>query len=144
MKKYCSINQPPLAEKYVFLVDDISDKLNYGKTTDIDKLNYNVKLLGEKFNIEMQVGAMMAESKGITAVFALGNFITVLEIMKDFKKGKMAFFDRILDMERSAINEMLVNAYSKNIANEWFKQYDALNLNFSEENDIVELYKPHF
>nr|WP_315154625.1 hypothetical protein [uncultured Flavobacterium sp.] len=144
MEKYYIINQPPLAEKYIFLVDDKSEKVNYGLTTDIDKINYNRKILGENFNIEIKVGLLMAESPGTTAVFQLGNFITVLELRKDQKAGKMAFFDCIIDMPRNELNDMLVKAYSQNIANEWFKHYDYLNANFSLENDIIELYKPDF
>lgn len=144
MEKYYLIEQPPLAEKYTFLVDDISDKVNYGRATDIDKINYNRKIMGEKFNIDVKVGLLMAESKGSTFVFDLGQFICVLELRADQKEGKMTFFDCVIDMPKSDINKMLVDAYSQNIANEWFKVQERLLANLSPETDIVRLHKPEF
>ena len=144
MEKYYLIEQPPIAEKYTFLVDDISDKVNYGRATDIDKINYNRKLMGEKFDIDLKVGLLMAESKGSTFVFDLGTFITVLELRADQKEGKMTFFDCVIDMPKSDINKMLVDAYSQNIANEWFKIQERLLENFPLENDTVRLHKPEF
>jgi hypothetical protein len=144
MEKYYIINQPPLVEKYTFLVDDISDKVNYGLATDINKINYNIKLLGESFNIDIKVGLLMAESIGTTAVFELGNFISVLELHKNQKEGKMTFFGCNINMEREEINDILVKRYSQNIANEWFKHYDIIISNYSIENDIIQLHKPNF
>lgn len=144
MEKYYIIEQPPLAEKYTFLVDDISEKVNYGRTTDIDKINYNLKLMGEKFNIDVKIGLLLAESKGSTFVFDLGHFITVLELRGDLKEGKMTFFDCLIDMPKHELNEMLANAYSQNIANEWFKLQEKLLLDLIPETNIVQLYKPNF
>ena len=144
MEKYYLIEQPPLAEKYTFLVDDISDKVNYGRTTDIDKINYNRKIMGEKFDIDVKVGLLMAESKGSTFVFDLGQFICVLGLRADQKEGKMTFFDCVIDMPKNDINKMLVNAYSQNIANEWFKVQERLLADLSPETDIVRLHKPEF
>jgi len=144
MKKYYLIEQPPVARKYTFLVDDISDKLNYGLATDIHKINYNLKLMGEKFNIDVKVGLLMAESKGSTFVFDLGHFISILELRADQQEGKMAFYDCVIDIPRSELNEILVKRYSQNIATEWFKVHDRLNVNLSPETDIVQIIKPDF
>jgi hypothetical protein len=39
MEKHFLIEQPPLSAKYKLLVDDMSEKRNFGVTTDIDKIN---------------------------------------------------------------------------------------------------------
>ncbi len=144
MEKYYLIEQPPIAEKYTFLVDDISDKVNYGQATDIDKINYNRRLIGEKFNIDLKVGLLMAESKGSTFVFDLGYFVTVLELRADLQEGKMTFFDCLIQMPKQGLNKILVDAYSQNIANEWFRIQERLLKKLTSETDIVRLYKPDF
>ena len=86
----------------------------------------------------------MAESKGGTFVFDLGHFIVVLELRSDQKEGKMAFYDCVIDIPKEELNKILVERYSQNIANEWFKLYDILNADLKQEDDIVQLYKPEF
>jgi len=144
MEKYYIIEQPPISDNYTFLVDDISNKVNYGLTTDIDKINYNRKIIGENFNIDIKIGLLMSKSKGSTFVFDLGNFITVLELRADELEGKMAFYDCFIDMPKEALNNILTQAYSQNIATEWFKVQEKLLENFSLKNDIVRLFKPVF
>src|SRR5690606_42126200 len=111
---------------------------------DIDKINYNRKMIGENFNIDVKIGVLMSQSKGSTFVFELGNFITVLELRADELEGKMAFYDCIMDMPRAVLNNILTYASSQNIATEWFKVQEKLLENFSQENDIVRLLKPDF
>ena len=66
-------------------------------------------------------------------------------IKKEYQKeGKMTFFDCVINMPKDDINKMLVDAYSQNIANEWFKVQERLLSNLSPETDIVRLYKPEF
>ena len=141
MKKYFLIPQPPITEKFTFLVDDISEKKNWGLTEDIDKIEYNRKLLGENFNVDLKVNLLMSE-KDVTNIFTLGNFITVLEMREDQKEGRMTFFDCVMDMPKDELKYMIGEVFSKNIVEEWIKFYDLLNLDFSEENDIVDLFKP--
>jgi len=69
MKKYYIIEQPPISDKYTFLVDNISNKVNYGLTTDIEKINYTIKVIGENFNIDVKIGLLISQSKGSTFVF---------------------------------------------------------------------------
>ena len=142
MKKYFLIPQPPITEKFTFLVDDISEKKNWGLTIDADKIAFNRKLLGENFNIDLKVNLLMTE-KGIAKIFTLGNFITVLEMREDQKEARMTFFDCVMNMPKDELKYMIGEVFSKNIVEEWIKFYDLLNLDFLEENDLVELYRPH-
>jgi len=144
MKKYYIVQQPPLAEKYTFLVDDVSEVVNYGLATDMDKINYNRKIMGESFNIDIKVGLLMAESKGATFVFDLGRFVTVLELRADEKEGEMAFYDYDVNATREELNKILVERYSQNIANEWFRIQKELLEDFIPEDDVVRLHKPDF
>ena len=47
-----------------------------------------------------------------------------------------------MDMPKDELKYMIGEVFSKNIVEEWIKFYDLLNLDFSEENDIVDLFKP--
>ena len=141
MEKHFLVLQPPFAEKYSFLVDDISNKSNWGSTTDIDKINYNRKLLGEDFNIDIKVNLLLSE-KGGTSVLPLGRFITIIQLREDENMGRMTFFDFDTSGSKTEIEQMLKTAYSENIVDAWFKVYDILKKEFQEEDDNVALLKP--
>mgnify|MGYP000891292705 CR=1 FL=1 len=141
MKKHFIIPQPPLVEKFTFLVDNISDNRNWGKTTDIDKIEYNRRLLGEDMNIELDVNLQFTDT-GMTTVLPLGRFITVLQISKDESKGSMTFFDFQTNATRDELKEMIGKVYSENLTNQWFKFYDMLLSEFKNEDDCVQLLKP--
>lgn len=141
MKKYFLVPQPPATDKYTFLVDDISNKKNWGKTTDIDKIEFNRRLLGEEINIDINVKLLFTE-QGSTTVFPLGRFITVLQISKDESKGAMTFLDFDTKATRNELREMIGKQFSDNIINEWLKVYDILVLEFKPEDDCVRIEKP--
>jgi len=42
----------------------------------------------------------------------------------------MAFYDCVIDMPKEALNNILTQAYSQNIATEWFKVQKKLLENF--------------
>ncbi len=143
MKKYYLINQPPFAEKFTFLVDDITDNKNWGMTTDLEKIKYNRKIFGEDIDIDIQIRQCLAE-KGTTAVFSFGRFIIIFEIRKDNKSGRMIFFDFETDLTKKEIETALSHTYSENIIKAWFKSYDELAKNFNSINDLAILLKPEF
>ena len=141
MKKHFIIPQPPLVEKFTFLVDNISDNRNWGKTTDIDKIEYNRRLLGEDMNIELDVNLQFTDT-GMTTVLPLGRFITVLQISKDESKGSMTFFDFQTNATRDELKEMIGKVYCENLKNQCFKFYDIILIDFKNEDDCVQLLKP--
>lgn len=142
MKKYFLVQQPPLSEKYRLLVDEISDNSCFGFTADLDKIKYNRELLGEEIDLELTVKTIISNN-GTTAVFPLGCFITILEIRKDEKEGRMTFFDYDLGTGKEEISDLIKNQYSDKIAKEWFRIYNLLKINFTDEYDKFELIKPN-
>jgi len=142
MKKHFLISQPPLTEKYSFLVDDINQFGNWGVATDIDKIEYNRNLLGDDFNIDIKI-KMLFTQKGMTFVVPIGRFITIVKIRADEKEGSMTFLDFDTGYSRGAMEVILEEAgYSVSIVNDWLKYYDFMLSEFSAEQDNVVLLKP--
>jgi hypothetical protein len=142
MKKHFLISQPPLTEKYSFLVDDINQFGNWGVATDIDKIEYNRNLLDDDFNIDIKI-KMLFTQKGMTFVVPIGRFITIVKIRADEKEGSMTFLDFDTGYSRGAMEVILEEAgYSVSIVNDWLKYYDFMLSEFSAEQDNVVLLKP--
>ncbi len=142
MKKQFLITQPPITEKYSFLVDDINQLGNWGMTTDIDKIEYNRNLLGDDFEIDIKIKTLFTK-KGITFVVPIGRFITIVKIRADEEEGSMTFFDFDIGYSRGAMEVILEEAgYSVSIIEEWLKCYDLMHSKFSSEHDNVVLFKP--
>lgn len=141
MEKHFIVPQPPISEKYRLLVDDMSDKRNFGFTYDINKIRYNKKIFGEEFNMDLAIKNMFTD-EGITSVFPVGCFITVLQLKKDETEGKMTFFDFNIETEKTEIRSNLHGIFSQKIVNAWFHVYDILHSEFSKEDDIYELFRP--
>ena len=139
MKKFYLIPQPPLTQRYSLLVDDMSDKKNYGRTTDIDKIKYNQDILGKEFELEVKIKNMYSD-EGITTVFPVGSFIVVLQLKKDETKGQMTFFDHVVNTSKEELRTMLLQGFSENIVDGWFQVFDALNSEDRVTSDNFDLY----
>ena len=142
MEKKYLIAQPPAAEKFTFLVDEITDSGNWGIAKDIDKINYNRRLFEEEINIDIEIKNAFSQ-KGVTFVFSFGRFIVITELRKDFKNGRMTFFDFQTSFSQSEIRKLLGDAYSDNVVEAWLDCLDDLNTNFSIFDDIALLQKPY-
>jgi hypothetical protein len=138
MKKFFLIEQPPISEKYRMLVDKLTEVKNFGNTNDIDKIEYNLNIIGKDFSDRVDIHNLFTD-KGITAVFPLGTYIVVLEMKKDKTKGKMSFFDFDNIADISKVRGLLEMEFSEYIISEWFRIYYLLESEFSEEEDLVEL-----
>ena len=144
MNKYLSFLELANAKKISFLVDDINSSKNLGLATDIDKIEYNLNLLKEHFLIDIKVFNVFAESEGTTHVFSEGQFIIVLVIKKDLKKGEMHFFDFRVNASDKELKEILKDKFSENIIREWFNIYNELKYSFTNKTETYELVFPSF
>src|SRR5687768_16622896 len=99
MEKHFVILQPAENGRYQFLVDDISDNGQWGATTDISKIKYNLKLLEVDFNLDMQINLPLS-TKGISGVVPIGRFITVIKMRKDETEGGMFFHGHNIDLDK--------------------------------------------
>ena len=141
MEKQFLVPQPPLTDKYRLLVDDISDNETFGTATDINKIKYNIKLLGDNFNMDLTIKNMFTK-EGITGVFPIGRFIAILQLKKDETEGRMTFFD--FDIDITLVKPIISAMYSENVVKEWTKVQDLLLLELSDEDDLFELFRPEF
>ena len=139
MKPYFLIEQPPLSEKFRLVVSELTETKNFGFTSNIDKIEYNLNILGTEFKDKFDLHNLFSED-GLTSVFQLGKFISVLERNKAKTKGKMTFFDFMNIGETSeGLKDLLKIQFSENIINEWFRIYYLMSSEFDESDDIFEL-----
>lgn len=141
MKKYYLIPQPPLTKQVSFLVDDISNKSNWGRTTDSDKVEYNFNLIDKNFKLDLEVQTAFVK-KGLSKVFPLGRFITVVTANKEFTKVDMTFFDFDIPADKAELSNMLLELYTENIVISWFEVQRFLKIHFTDKDDSVALLKP--
>ena len=133
------VPQPPLNDKYQLLVEEISVSGDWGMTTDIDMINYNLKLLEVEFGMSIQKD-LPTSTKGISGVVPIGKFITIIQIKKGESEARMLFYDFNVDLEK--VFERLNKTFSENVVTKWMELYHSMRLNFSEAGDRVELFKP--
>jgi len=141
MKKYFLVPQPPVADKLTFLVDDLNETRTFGVTTDLDKIEYNLKLMGDDFNQDIEIGINFLE-KGITEVIDLGRYIAVVGVKKDKTEGKIHFFDSTTNFTRSELIAQMELLFTKNIAEKFINIYDIMVSESSPNFDNVELLVP--
>ena len=110
MNKYYLIPQPPIVKYYSFPVDNISEKSNWGRTIDLEKIDYNFKLPGNDFKIETEIYKALSE-KGLTRVMPIGRFITIIGVRKDEKDASTTFFDFDIPADKKCSKKF----YSTNI-----------------------------
>lgn len=135
-----NILQPPFAEKFSLLVDDIGDNENFGIATDLKKIQYNLYQINEDYNVDLQIRQCLVD-EGITDILNFGRFIIILQIRKDLKKGQMTFFDFDIDIPLEEILDTLRKNYSVNIVEAWVKNYEILRNEFTSKKDLVKLVK---
>ena len=140
MKKIFLIEQPPLTDKYRLIVDDLTDVKNFGYTNNIDKIEYNLNIIGNEFKDKIDLHNLFS-TKGLTCVFPVGTYITVLERNKDKTEGQMSFFDFDNIGNVSEFRNLLEKQFSESIIKEWFKIYYLLSTEFSESEDLIELVR---
>jgi len=141
MQKFYLVPQPPKAEKFTFLVDDITDSGNWGTTNDLEKIAYNRSLFDEDINEDIEIRQSLTDV-GTTSVFNFGKFIIILELKKGNSSGCMTFFDFQTDFSRSELIDILKETYSDNIIKGYLKCHDVLVNEFTAINDLAILHKP--
>ena len=138
MENKFSLLQPPLVEKFTLVVDDINVTGNWGRTTDIDKIEYNFATIGKDLTETMQSHAVMAMGRA-TIVSSMGRFVTVTEVNKDRSVSSMTFFDFNMAVQAGKLRNKLFDGYSDNIMNEWFAVRKVLSHHFTANDDNVKL-----
>ena len=141
MKKYLLIPQPPVSEKLTFLVDDINENRTLAKTTDLDKIEYNLNLIGEDFIQDLEIENSFLET-GIRKVIDLGRYIAIVGIKKDKTEGEIVFFDSTTKFSRAELKSQVELLFSKSVAEKFIDIYDIMVSESSPNLDNVELFIP--
>jgi len=141
MKKYFLIPQPPITEKLNFLVDDINDEKTVAFTTDFDKIEYNLNLMGKDFREDVEIGMNLVNS-GVIEIIDLGRYLSIVSLSKTKKEGSIYFFDVTTKMSRDEHFENIKNFFFENIAKKFIRDYDIMVSESSPSIDNVELIIP--
>ena len=140
MNNFDFIGQPPISDKFNFLVDEIAPNKLFGQTIDINKIEYNLNLLDKNIKIDTEIYASLLTKKSLATVLAIGKYITILLLDKDRTAGVMAFFCFDIKQDINIFRELLLEQYGKEITNEWFAVYEKYKLHYSDKEDLVELF----
>ena len=121
----------------VFFIDKVDSKINWGITTDSDKIEFNRNFLADDFNQHIDI--QLAIHNPAYCVFPVGRFIVVLRSLNKSTQ-EMQFFDFKFDIAPlKELKQIWENTYSKEIVIECIKIYDFLGDNFDSSNDIFSL-----
>jgi hypothetical protein len=63
MDKFLFVEQPPLTPKFNFLVDGLTPNKQYGEATDIEKIEYNLNILGNEIKLETEIQTILLTKK---------------------------------------------------------------------------------
>lgn len=142
MKKYFLVTQPPVADHFSLLVDDINETATIGHTTDIEKCEYNrqvIDSMGLDIDFKLQVQTAFSD-KGITTVVPLGRYISIIKASKDETKQEMFFIDSFSKADFREQNKKSLGGYfSDNIVTEFERIHTLLKSDFTDADDLVEL-----
>jgi|GEM_PF-5016395 len=141
-KRTYLIQQPPSIPKYRIIVDEMRSKRNYGQTYDLDKIAYNLKQFGQELIEEIKIQNLFTTT-GVTFVFNLGRFISVLGMAKEENEGSMIFYDFDVNMSTAEIRELLILRYSEKIVEQFLGLQKQMIANFDINDDKFDLYVPN-
>lgn len=139
MQKYPFVKQPPLTGKFNFLVDGLIDNKNYGEATDIDKIEYNLDILGNDIKFNTEVHTALLTKKSLATVISIGRYITILLLNKDRDAGRMVFIEFDTGKDINDLRKILLEEYDLNITNEWLSVYEKYKHHYSDKDDNSEL-----
>ncbi len=127
---------------FVFYVNELSDNKDYGKTTDPNSVNRNMKLLGDQFSLNLEINGMVGVKKSIATVIPIGRYVTIVLFDSAVKRGIMTFINHKSQISFVEIKKILIEEYGEDITKEWIRVYDLMKDNFQLNHDNVELVLP--
>lgn len=143
MEMYSHIPQPPKSRKFHFLVDDINETKTLAQTFNLEKIEYNFRLIDQSFRQDFEI-AHAFSSSGSKDVLDIGRYIVVVSLRKDKKEGTMTFFDSSTNFTRKEIEQQLrfLFKYSDFIIDRFLTIYDLMSEGEVPFRDLAELIIP--
>jgi hypothetical protein len=139
MDKFLFVEQPPLTPKFNFLVDGLTPNKQYGEATDIEKIEYNLNILGNEIKLETEIQTILLTKKSLATVIPIGRYITILLLTKERDVGRMVFIEFDISKDINVFKQILLEEYDTNIANEWLSVYEKYKQHYSDKDDNAEL-----
>ena len=139
MDNFLFVEQPPLTSKFNFLVDGLTPNKQYGEATDIEKIEYNLDILGNNIKLDTEIHTTLLTKKSLATVIPIGRYITILLLNKDRDAGRMVFIEFDTSKGINELKQILLEEYDTNIANEWVSVYEKYKQHYSDKDDNSEL-----
>lgn len=139
MTNFDFIGQPPISDKFNFLVDGLLPNKKYGETTDIEKIEYNLDILGNGIKLDTEIHTSLLTKKSLATIIPIGRYITILLLDKERKFGRMVFIEFDINKDINELKQILFDEYDTNIANEWLLVYEKYKHHYSDKDDNSEL-----
>ncbi len=140
--KICLLHEPHSGyhQLIYLLCDVINETKTLGSTLDVDKINYNLDLIGGDFKKEFKI-KLGFQKWGVLETLDLGRYIAIIYINKQLNSGYMYFIDTNSELSRfeilNHIKEMFGN--NCNITKRFMAIYDLLKSNPEQVQDNVEI-----
>ena len=139
MNTFLFVEQPPLTSKFNFLVDGLTPNKQYGEANDIEKIEYNLDLLGNDIKLDTEVYATLLTKKSLATVIPIGRYITILLLNKERDSGRMVFIEFDTRKDINELKQIIMEEYDTNIVNEWLLVYEKYKQHYLFEDDNAEL-----
>lgn len=123
--------------KLIMLVDDVDENGIFGFVDSINKVEYNLRLLGRLIDKSRIEKDLMDTTGVLIYVLPIGRFIVMLEISKDKKTKRMMFFDYRIDYK--GIDSTIGSHYSKSLINQFKSIKYQMEEHDDEWADVVEI-----
>jgi hypothetical protein len=141
MIKAYFIEQPPISEKFSFIVDDINEFGTRGYTKDISKIKYNLQLIPENLRDDLKIGMLLKE-KGAITVFPFGRYFIRLTLNVEETEGTLNMFDFKAIDDLSELSEIIKVEPTDSIKKMWENAFNFLRATYEEdESDIVKMVR---
>jgi len=128
-------NATTIGDKLIILVDDVNNNYSFGFTDSVSKINYNLETLNDYLQKEDYETLLANSKEGLTTLFPLGRYISILRIKKDKSAMSMFLFD--FRAEYSTIDQAFKDVFSENIITQFKKIKYQMEELFDDESDCV-------
>lgn len=129
-------NATIIGDKIILLVDDVNNTHSFGFTDSIEKVTYNLDLLKDYLNKD-ELDKSIAKSKdGLTSLFPLGRYITILKVKKDKSKMSMYLFD-FRNVDYQTIDQVFKDSFSENVITQFKSIKYQMEELFDDDVDCV-------
>lgn len=123
-------------EKIILLVDDVNNSHSYGFTKSLEKVTYNLDLLKDYLDKDELDRSLAKSKEGLTSLFPIGRYISILKIKNDKSIMMMYFFD-FRKIAYQAVDHVFKDTFSENVITQFKSIKYHMEEIFNDDMDCV-------